>query len=192
MAWSGYNYEDAIVISSKLVKESTLSSIHMEEVVINVRDTKLGPEQTTPDIPNVSENKLKNLDAEGIIRIGAEVKPGDILVGKITPKGETQLTPEERLLRSIFGDKARDVKDTSQRVEGGMQGRIIGVKIFSRENGDKMELKSLTFAQVLERLQQLDDTDIKSMDDLSFIMHNVVLERKKMARVYTLLTYNYL
>jgi DNA-directed RNA polymerase subunit beta len=139
MAWSGFNYEDAIVISNRLVKESTLSSIHMEEVVVQVRDTKLGPEQTTPDIPNVSENKLKNLDAEGIIRIGAEVKPGDILVGKITPKGETQLTPEERLLRSIFGDKARDVKDTSQRVEAGMQGRIVGVKIFSRENGDKLE-----------------------------------------------------
>lgn len=139
MSWSGSNYEDAIIISQRLVKDSTLSSIHMEEVVVSVRDTKLGPEQTTPDIPNVSENKLKNLDAEGIIRVGAEVRPGDILVGKITPKGETQLTPEERLLRSIFGDKARDVKDTSQRVEGGMQGRVIGVKIFSRENGDKME-----------------------------------------------------
>jgi DNA-directed RNA polymerase subunit beta len=139
MSWSGFNYEDAIIINQKLVKDSTLSSIHMEEVVISVRDTKLGPEQTTPDIPNVSENKLKNLDAEGVIRIGAEVKPGDILVGKITPKGETQLTPEERLLRSIFGDKARDVKDTSQRVEGGMQGRIVGIRIFSRENGDKME-----------------------------------------------------
>ncbi len=139
MSWSGSNYEDAIILSQRLIKDSTLSSVHMEEVVISVRDTKLGPEQTTPDIPNVSENKLKNLDAEGIIRIGAEVKPGDILVGKITPKGETQLTPEERLLRSIFGDKARDVKDTSQRVEGGMQGRIIGIKIFSRQNGDKME-----------------------------------------------------
>ncbi len=139
MSWSGNNYEDAIIISQRLVKDSTLTSIHMEEVVVNVRDTKLGPEQTTPDIPNVSENKLKNLDAEGIIRVGAEVKPGDILVGKITPKGESQLTPEERLLRSIFGDKARDVKDTSERVEGGKQGRIVGVKVFSRENGDKLE-----------------------------------------------------
>jgi DNA-directed RNA polymerase subunit beta len=139
MSWSGNNYEDAIIISQRLVKDSTLTSIHMEEVVVNVRDTKLGPEQTTPDIPNVSENKLKNLDAEGIIRIGAEVKPGDILVGKITPKGESQLTPEERLLRSIFGDKARDVKDTSERVEGGKQGRIVGVKVFSREKGDKLE-----------------------------------------------------
>ncbi len=139
MSWSGNNYEDAIIISQRLVKDSTLTSIHMEEVVVNVRDTKLGPEQTTPDIPNVSENKLKNLDAEGIIRIGAEVKPGDILVGKITPKGESQLTPEERLLRSIFGDKARDVKDTSERVEGGKQGRIVGIKVFARENGDKLE-----------------------------------------------------
>jgi DNA-directed RNA polymerase subunit beta len=139
MSWSGNNYEDAIIISQRLVKDSTLTSIHMEEVVVNVRDTKLGPEQTTPDIPNVSENKLKNLDAEGIIRIGAEVKPGDILVGKITPKGESQLTPEERLLRSIFGDKARDVKDTSERVEGGKQGRVVGIKVFARENGDKLE-----------------------------------------------------
>lgn len=139
MSWSGNNYEDAIIISQRLIKDSTLTSIHMEEVVVNVRDTKLGPEQTTPDIPNVSENKLKNLDAEGIIRVGAEVKPGDILVGKITPKGESQLTPEERLLRSIFGDKARDVKDTSERVEGGKQGRIVGIKVFSRENGDKLE-----------------------------------------------------
>jgi DNA-directed RNA polymerase subunit beta len=139
LSWSGSNYEDAIIISQRLVKDSTLTSINMEEVVINVRDTKLGPEITTPDIPNVSELKLKNLDEEGIIRIGAEVRPGDILVGKITPKGETQLTPEERLLRSIFGDKARDVKDTSKRVEAGKKGRVVGVKIFSRENGDKLE-----------------------------------------------------
>lgn len=139
MSWSGSNYEDAIIISQRLVKESAMTSIHMEEVVVNVRDTKLGPEVTTPDIPNVSEIKLKNLDEEGVVRIGAEVRPGDILVGKITPKGETQLTPEERLLRSIFGDKARDVKDTSKRAEGGMRGRVVGVKVFSRESGDKLE-----------------------------------------------------
>jgi len=139
MSWSGSNYEDAIIISERLVRDSVLTSIHMEEVVINVRDTKLGPEVTTPDIPNVSEQKLKNLDEEGVIRIGAEVRPGDILVGKITPKGETQLTPEERLLRSIFGDKARDVKDTSKRVEAGQRGRVVGIKVFSRENGDKLE-----------------------------------------------------
>jgi DNA-directed RNA polymerase subunit beta len=139
LSWSGANYEDAIILSEKLVKDSKFSSIHMDEVVVNVRDTKLGPEITTPDIPNVSESKLKNLDEEGIIRIGAEIRPGDILVGKITPKGESQLTPEERLLRSIFGDKARDVKDTSKRAEGGMRGRIIGIKVFSREKGDKLE-----------------------------------------------------
>ena len=139
MSWSGANYEDAIILSERLVRDNKFTSIHIEEFVINVRDTKLGPEVTTPDIPNVSENKLKNLDEDGVVRIGAEVRPGDILVGKITPKGETQLTPEERLLRSLFGEKARDVKDTSKRLENGKQGRIIGVKIFSREKGDKLE-----------------------------------------------------
>jgi DNA-directed RNA polymerase subunit beta len=139
MSWSGANYEDAIILSERLVRDNKFTSIHIEEFVVNVRDTKLGPEVTTPDIPNVSENKLKNLDEDGVVRIGAEVRPGDILVGKITPKGETQLTPEERLLRSLFGEKARDVKDTSKRLENGKQGRIIGVKIFSREKGDKLE-----------------------------------------------------
>jgi len=139
MTWSGSNYEDAIILSERLVKNSKFSSIHLEEFVVNVRDTKLGPEITTHDIPNVGESKLKNLDEDGIIRVGAEVMPGDILVGKITPKGETQLTPEERLLRSIFGEKARDVKDTSKRLESGKRGRVISIKIFSRENGDKLE-----------------------------------------------------
>ncbi|MEI6480320.1 MAG: DNA-directed RNA polymerase subunit beta [bacterium] len=139
MSWSGSNFEDAIIVSEKVVKDSKFASIHLEEFVVNVRDTKLGPEVTTPDIPNVGEAKLKNLDEEGVIRIGAEVRPGDILIGKITPKGETQLTPEERLLRSIFGEKARDVKDTSKRLENGKRGRVVSVKIFSRENGDKLE-----------------------------------------------------
>ncbi len=139
LSWSGSNYEDAIILSERLVKDSKFTSIHIEEFVINVRDTKLGPEVTTPDIPNVGEAKLKNLDEDGIVRIGAEVRSGDILVGKITPKGETQLTPEERLLKSLFGEKARDVKDTSKRMEGGKRGRIISVKIFSREKGDKLE-----------------------------------------------------
>ncbi len=139
MSWSGANYEDAIIVSERLVKESKFASIHIEEFVVNVRDTKLGPEITTHDIPNVGEGKLKNLDEDGIVRIGAEVRPGDIIVGKITPKGETQLTPEERLLRSIFGEKSRDVKDTSKRLENGKRGRIIGVKVFSREKGDKLE-----------------------------------------------------
>ncbi len=153
MSWSGANYEDAIIISERLVKDSKFSTIHMDELEVSVRDTKLGPEVTTPDIPNVSELKLRNLDEQGIIRIGAEVRPGDILVGKVTPKGETQLTPEERLLRSIFGEKAKDVKDTSLRLEAGKRGRIIGVKVFSREQGDQLEsgvIKkiSITIAQV--------------------------------------------
>ena len=139
MSWNGANYEDAIIISERLVKKSKFSTIHLDELEVAVRDTKLGPEVTTPDIPNVSELKLRNLDETGVIRIGAEVRPGDILVGKVTPKGETQLTPEERLLRSIFGEKAKDVKDTSLRLEAGKRGRVIGVKIFSRENGDNLE-----------------------------------------------------
>ncbi len=139
MSWSGNNYEDAIILSERLVRESKFTSIHLEEFVVNVRDTKLGPEVTTPDIPNVGETKLKNLDEDGVVRIGAEVRPGDILVGKITPKGETQLTPEERLLRSLFGEKARDVKDTSKRLENGKRGRIVSVKVFSREQGHKLE-----------------------------------------------------
>ena len=139
MSWYGANYEDAIIISERLIKNSKFSSIYIEEFTADVRDTKLGPEVTTHDIPNVGEAKLKNLDEEGIIRIGAEVEPNDILVGKITPKGETELTPEERLLRSIFGEKARDVKDASLRVSHGKRGRVIGIKIFSRENGDKLD-----------------------------------------------------
>ncbi len=139
MSWTGANYEDAIIISERLVKDSKFASIHVEEFVTYVRDTKLGPEVTTRDIPNVGEVKLRNLDEEGIVRIGAEVRPGDILVGKVTPKGETQLTPEERLLRSIFGEKAKEVKDTSLRMDAGKKGRVVGVKVFSRENGDHLE-----------------------------------------------------
>ena len=139
MAWNGANYEDAIILSERLVKNSKFTSIHLEEFIVNVRDTKLGPEITTCDIPNVGEAKLKNLDPDGIVRIGAEVRPNDILVGKITPKGESELTPEERLLRSIFGEKARDVKDTSLRMEHGKRGRIVGIKIFSRDRGDSLD-----------------------------------------------------
>lgn len=139
MSWAGSNYEDAIVISERLVKNSKFTTIHVEEFVCYVRDTKLGPEVTTRDIPNVGEAKLRNLDDEGIVRVGAEVRHGDLMIGKVTPKGETQLTPEERLLRSIFGDKAKDVKDTSLRVEAGKKGRVIGVRVFSRENGDQLE-----------------------------------------------------
>ncbi len=139
MSWNGANYEDAIIISERLAEDAKFTTVHIEDFECIVRDTKLGPETTTHDIPNVGELRLKNLDEEGVIRIGAEVRPGDILVGKVTPKGETQLTPEERLLRSIFGDKAKDVKDTSLRMEGGKRGRIIGVRVFSRETGDQLE-----------------------------------------------------
>ena len=139
MSWGGSNYEDAIILSERVVKNSKFTSIHIEEFIVSVRDTKLGPEVTTCDIPNVGEVKLKNLAEDGIVRVGAEVRPGDILVGKITPRGETQLTPEERLLRSLFGEKAHDVKDTSKRMEGGKRGRVIRVQVFSREKGDKLD-----------------------------------------------------
>ncbi|MBU2416836.1 DNA-directed RNA polymerase subunit beta [Patescibacteria group bacterium] len=139
MSWGGQNYEDAIIISERLVKNNIFTTVHTDEFVVNVRDTKLGPEITTHDIPNVGEAKLKDLDEEGIVRIGAIVGPGDILVGKITPKGEAELTPEERLLRSIFGEKARDVKDTSRRMEHGKRGRVVGIKVFSSEKGDALD-----------------------------------------------------
>ncbi len=139
MSWGGANYEDAIILSERLVKQSKFTSIYVTEFVCNVRDTKLGPEITTRDIPNIGESKLKDLDEDGIVVVGAEVRENDILVGKITPKGETELTPEERLLRSIFTEKARDVKDTSLRLEHGKRGRIVGVKIFSRDKGYNLE-----------------------------------------------------
>ena len=139
LSWGGANFEDAIILSERLVKDDAFTSIHIEDFTVDVRDTKLGPEITTHDIPNVSEEKLKDLDEEGIIRIGAEVRSGDILVGKITPKGEVELTPEERLLRAIFGEKARDVKDTSLRLPHGKEGRVVGIKVFSRERGDKLD-----------------------------------------------------
>lgn len=139
MTWNGANYEDAIILSERLVRDSKFTSIYIEEFTSMVRDTKLGPEVTTRDIPNVGEAKLKDLDEEGVVRIGAEVGENDILVGKITPKGETELTPEERLLRSIFAEKARDVKDSSLRMPHGKKGRVISVKIFSRERGDQLE-----------------------------------------------------
>jgi len=138
MPWEGYNYEDAILISERLVKDDVFTSIHIEEYECEARDTKLGPEEITRDIPNVGEDALKDLDERGVIRIGAEVKPGDILVGKVTPKGETELTAEERLLRAIFGEKAREVRDSSLRVPHGESGRVVAVHVFSRENGDEL------------------------------------------------------
>ncbi|HEY2553634.1 MAG TPA: hypothetical protein VGI15_00155, partial [Candidatus Cybelea sp.] len=138
MPWEGFNYEDAILISERMVKEDRFTSIHIEEYECEARDTKLGPEEITRDIPNVGEDALKDLDERGIIRVGAEVRPEDILVGKVTPKGETELTAEERLLRAIFGEKSREVRDTSLKVPHGEKGKIIDVKVFSRENGDEL------------------------------------------------------
>ncbi|MEG2199269.1 MAG: DNA-directed RNA polymerase subunit beta, partial [Anaerovorax sp.] len=138
MTWEGYNYEDAIILNEKLIMEDLLTTLHIEEYESEARDTKLGPEEITRDIPNVGEDSLKDLDEEGIIRIGAEVTSSDILVGKVTPKGETELTAEERLLRAIFGEKAREVRDTSLRVPHGETGIVVDVKIFSRENGDEL------------------------------------------------------
>ncbi|HVM91120.1 MAG TPA: DNA-directed RNA polymerase subunit beta, partial [Verrucomicrobiae bacterium] len=139
VSWEGANFEDAIILSERVVRDDLFTSIHIDSYDCDVRDTKLGPEVTTYDIPNASEDKLKNLDEEGIIRIGAEVKAGDILVGKISPKGESELTSEERLLRAIFGEKARDVKDTSLTLPHGKIGRVVNVKVFDRERGDKLE-----------------------------------------------------
>ncbi len=146
MPWAGYNFEDAIIISRKLVEDDTLTSIHIVDFMTEVRETKLGPEIVTRDIPNVSEEALRHLDDDGIVRIGAEVHPGDILVGKITPKGEQELSSEERLLRAIFGEKAKEVRDTSQRMSNGKHGKVVGVKIFSRSNGH--ELKSGVIMQI--------------------------------------------
>lgn len=131
MPWEGHNYEDAIILSNRLVEEDVLTSIHIEEHEIDARDTKLGAEEITRDIPNISDEVLADLDERGIVRIGAEVRDGDILVGKVTPKGETELTPEERLLRAIFGEKAREVRDTSLKVPHGESGKVIGIRVFS-------------------------------------------------------------
>jgi DNA-directed RNA polymerase subunit beta len=148
MPWQGYNYEDAIIISERIVHNDRYSSIHIEDYTCEVRETKLGPEVVTSDIPNVSEEKLKDLDEEGIIRIGANVSSGDILCGKITPKGETELSAEEKLLRAIFGEKARDVRDSSLYIEHGSSGKVIDVKIFSRENGDKLPAGMIKMVQI--------------------------------------------
>ncbi len=138
MAWEGYNFEDAVILSERLVRDGVYDSVHIETYTVDVRETKLGPEIVTRDIPNVGENRLKDLDEDGVVRIGATVHEGDILVGKITPKGETELTAEERLLRAIFGEKARDVKDTSLRLPGGEGGKVVGVQIFTRADGDEL------------------------------------------------------
>jgi len=165
MPWGGYNFEDAILISEKLVKEDMFTSIHIEEFEVEARDTKLGKEEITRDIPNVGEEALKNLDEGGIIRIGAEVRPGDILVGKVTPKGETQLTPEEKLLRAIFGEKAGDVKDTSLIVPPGVEGIVVDVKIFSRKGSDKVEHAKVFESDDIGRLQRDHQDELRIIDD---------------------------
>ncbi len=138
LSWEGGNFEDAILISERLVQEDRFTSVHIEKYEVEARDTKLGPEEITRDIPNVGEDAIKDLDENGIIRIGAEVGPNDILVGKITPKGEKELTPEERLLRAIFGEKSRDVKDTSLRMPHGERGKVVDVKVFTREDNSDL------------------------------------------------------
>jgi len=174
MPWRGYNFEDAIVVSEKLVKEDYYTSIHIEEFEIEARDTKLGPEEITRDIPNIAENFLRNLDESGIIRIGATVKPGDILVGKVTPKGETQLTPEEKLLRAIFGEKAGDVKDASLYCPPGIEGTIVDCKVFSRKGAELDERSKAILDSQVERLHRnledekriLNDERAKRLTDL--------------------------
>ena len=158
MPWGGYNFEDSILISERLLKEDVFTSVHIEEFEIVARDIKLGREDITRDIPNVGEEALRNLDDSGIIRIGTDVLPGDILVGKITPKGETQLSPEEKLLRAIFGEKAEDVKDTSLRVPPGIEGVVIDAKVFSRKGVEKDErAKSIEDREVSRLMKDRDD-----------------------------------
>ena len=160
MTWEGYNYEDAIIISERLVRDDVYSSIHIEDYTIDIRETKLGPEEVTNDIPNIGEEKLKDLDEEGIVRVGAEVSSGDILVGKITPKGETELSAEEKLLRAIFGEKAKDVRDSSLYLQHGEHGKVVDVKIFSREEGDKLAagvIKSIQISVANLRKVQVGD-----------------------------------
>jgi DNA-directed RNA polymerase subunit beta len=172
MSWGGYNFEDSILMSERVVKEDIYTSIHIEQFEVVARDTKLGKEEITRDIPNVGEEALKNLDESGIIRIGAEIKPGDVLVGKITPKGETQLSPEEKLLRAIFGDKAGDIKDTSLRVPSGVQGTVIDAKVFSRRGIEKDKRSLEIETKEVERLE-------KDLQDQVNITGRVVRERLK-------------
>ena len=167
MPWNGYNFEDSILISERIVRDDVFTSIHIEEFETMARDTKLGPEEITRDIPNVGEESLKNLDEAGIVYIGADVNPGDILVGKVTPKGETPMTPEEKLLRAIFGEKAADVRDTSLRVPPGVTGTIVEVRVFNRHGVDKDQRALAIEKAEEERLAE--DRD----DELSILERNI-------------------
>src|SRR3989440_7415877 len=179
MPWRGYNFEDAILVSEKLVKEDYYTSIHIEEFEIEARDTKLGPEEITRDIPNIAESFLRNLDESGIIRIGATVKPGDILVGKVTPKGETQLTPEEKLLRAIFGEKAGDVKDASLYCPPGIEGTIVDCKVFSRKGADLDERSKLILEGSEERMRRNLEDEKRILNDERAKRLAVLLEGKE-------------
>ena len=165
MSWGGYNYEDSILVSERIVKEDIYTSIHIEEFETMARDTKLGKEEVTRDIPNVGEEALRNLDESGIIRIGVSVKPGDILVGKITPKGETQLSAEEKLLRAIFGEKASDVRDTSLRVPPGVEGTVIDAKIFTRKGADRDLRSQAIETDAIEQLTKDRDDEISILTE---------------------------
>ena len=167
MPWNGYNFEDSILISERIVKDDVFTSIHIEEFEVAARDTKLGPEEITRDIPNVGEEALRNLDEAGIVAIGAEVEPGDILVGKVTPKGESPMTPEEKLLRAIFGEKASDVRDTSLRLPPGVNGTVVEVRVFNRHGVDKDQRALQIEREEIERLAK--DRD----DELAILERNI-------------------
>lgn len=181
MPWCGYNYEDSVLISEKMVKEDIYTSVHIEEFEVVARDTKLGPEEITSDIPNVSDDMLRNLDSSGVIRIGAPVKPDDILVGKITPKGETQLTPEEKLLRAIFGDKARDVKNTSLKVPPGIEGTVIDVKLFNRRSGEKDERTHEIENYEIAKLDKKEADHVRALTSRTRERMRAVCEGKELA-----------
>ncbi len=179
MPWNGYNFEDAILLSEKLIKEDVYTSIHIEEFEVTARDTKLGPEEITYDIPNVGEEALKNLNHDGVIRVGAEVKPGDILVGKITPKSETELAPEEKLLRAIFGEKAADVKDSSLTVPSGVQGIVMDVKVSSRVDGESEKLSPSDRRRQIKKItEEYRSQQDKRREELTEALSNILLGEK--------------
>ncbi len=175
MPWNGYNFEDSILISERIVRDDVFTSIHIEEFEVMARDTKLGPEEITRDIPNVSEEALRNLDEAGIVAIGAEVNPGDILVGKITPKGESPMTPEEKLLRAIFGEKASDVRDTSLKLPPGVQGTVVEVSVFNRHGVEKDERAIAIEREEVERLAKDRDDELAILERNIFGRLNILL-----------------
>ena len=179
MPWNGYNYEDSILISERIVKDDVFTSIHIEEYEIAARDTKLGPEEITRDIPNVGEESLRNLDEAGIVHIGSEVGPSDILVGKITPKGESPMTPEEKLLRAIFGEKASDVRDTSLRMGPGDRGTVVEVRVFNRHGIEKDERALQIEREEIERPSRDRDDEQAILDRNTFARLKGILMIKK-------------